>query len=92
MEIFLKGEHNSEEAAESLLSVLRLFKDRYSISQFRQIHLSLVLVDKQGDEVELVDDKTNKVYQNLEIYHNQKELLSVKNPPPFLHLVVDNTK
>lgn len=91
MEIFFKGEHNSEEAAESFLSVLRLFKDRYSISQFRRMHLSLVLVDKEGEEVELVDDQTNKVYQNFEVYRNQKELSRGENPP-FLHLVVDNTK
>lgn len=90
MDIFLKGEHNNEEAAESLLSVLKLFQERYQITQFRHIHLSLVLVDKQGEEVELVDDQTNKVYRNFEVFRNKRELSRMQNSP--LQLVVDNTK
>ena len=35
MDIILQGQHNSDEAVESLERVLQLFKDRYQISDYR---------------------------------------------------------
>lgn len=91
MDIIFQGQHNSEEAAESLLSVLRLFKERYNIGQFREMHLMVTLVDDHGDDVELVDSETSQAYRTFQVYRKGCEL-SEKRNPPILHLVVDNTR
>lgn len=91
MEIILQGKYTNEEAAESLLSVLRLFKEGYGVTQFREIRLSVILLDAQGDDVELVDSETNQVYRTFEVYRKGYELDSRRNTRPVLQLVVDNT-
>jgi hypothetical protein len=91
MEIIFQGKHNSEEAAESLLSVLRLFKDRYKIVHFREMHLSVTLVDEQDNDVELIDSQTDQAYRRFEVYRNGYELDGRKGEP-LLKLVVDNTR
>lgn len=91
MDIIFQGQHNSEEAAESLLTVLRLFKERYNIGQFREMHLTVTLVDESGDEVELVDSETSRTYRTFEVYRKGYEL-GGRRGEPLLHLVVDNTK
>ncbi|KTD16636.1 hypothetical protein [Legionella jordanis] len=91
MEIIFRGLHNSEEAAESLLTVLKLFKDRYQISQFREMHLSVTLVDARGDDVELVDSETSQAFRTFEVYRSGYEL-NGKKGQPILQLVVDNTR
>lgn len=92
MDIIFQGNHSSEEAAENLLSVLRLFKDRYQIGQFREMHLTVTLMDDNGDDVELVDSETNQVYRVFEVYRKGSELASGRKNPPVLKLVVDNTR
>ncbi|MGC1182620.1 hypothetical protein [Legionella sp.] len=91
MDIILQGEHNSDEAAESLERVLRLFKERYHITAFREIHLTVTLIDDQGDDVELVDSETNQAYRVFEVCRQGYEL-DGKRATPLLQLVVDNTK
>ncbi|BCA96557.1 hypothetical protein TUM19329_29180 [Legionella antarctica] len=91
MDIILQGQHNSDEAVESLERVLQLFKDRYQISDYREIHLTLTLVDEHGDEVELVDSETNQPYRIFEVYRKGYELAGKKGIP-MLQLIVDNTK
>lgn len=91
MDIIFQGKHNSEEAAESLLSVLRLFKERYKINYFREMHLTVTLVDDHGDDVELVDSETEKSYRSFEVYRSGHELQGAKGQP-MLQLVVDNTR
>lgn len=91
MDIIFQGKHNSEEAAESLLSVLRLFKERYHISQFREMHLTVTLVDEQGDDVELVDSETSQAYRTFEVHRKGHELTG-RRGQPVLQLVVDNTR
>lgn len=91
MDIILQGQHNSDEAVESLERVLQLFKDRYQISDYREIHLTLTLVDEHGDEVELVDSETNQPYRIFEVYRKGYELTGRKGIP-MLQLIVDNTK
>lgn len=91
MEIILKGEHEGAEAVASLERVLQLFKERYKINGYREIHLSVVLVDDQGDEVELIDSDTNQTYRVFEVYRRGYELSTTKGVP-LLQLVVDNTK
>ena len=93
MEIIFQGQQNTEEAAESFLSVLRLFKERYQIESFREIHLSVTLLDKQGDEVELIDSDTSQPYRFFEVYRTGHELVpSNRIHHPSLKLVVDNVK
>lgn len=91
MDIILQGQHTSEEAVESLANVLKLFKDRYNIESFREIHLSVTLVDEQGDVVELIDSESNQAYRIFEVYRQGYELAGQQGIP-MLQLVVDNTK
>lgn len=91
MDIILQGQHNSDEAVESLERVMQLFKERYNINGYREIHLTVTLVDEQGDEVELVDSETNQPYRTFEVYRKGYELAG-RQGIPMLQLVVDNTK
>ena len=50
MEIIFQGKHDSADAVESLQGVIRLFQERYHIGQFREMHLSVTLVDGSGME------------------------------------------
>ena len=91
MEIIFQGKQDSDEAIESLMSVIRLFKDRYHIGQFREMHLTVTLVDDQGDDVELVDSETAQAYRTFEVYRKGHELTG-RRGQPMLQLVVDNTR
>ena len=90
MDIIFQGKQTAEDAAESLVSVLNLFKERYGITNLREMHLSVTLVDEEGDDVELVDDETSKVFKVFEVYKEGDAANSVSMPP--LKLVVDNTR
>lgn len=92
MDIIFQGLHNSEEAAESLLSVLRLFKERYHIENFREMHLSVTLVNDLNEDVELVDNETAKTYRVLEVQRHGCELTTGRRTSPMLQLVIDNTR
>ncbi len=90
MEIIFQGQHDGTEAIATLQSVLQLLTEHYRIGRFREIHLSVTLVDDLGQDVELVDHETNQVYEVIEIFP--------ENAPPTrrvgatqLKLVVDNT-
>lgn len=91
MDIILQGQHEGQEALESLERVLQLFKDRYSINGYREIHLTVTLLDEQGEEVELIDSDTHQPYRVFEVYRAGYEF-SGKKGVPMLQLVVDNTK
>lgn len=95
MDIIFHGIYVSEEAAESFLSVLRLLKERYKIERFNDVHLSMVLLDQSGNEVELVDTDTGEAYRRFEIYRGQKApsktTVSHGTEKSPLHLVIDNT-
>ena len=90
MEIIFQGRHDSDEATESLLSVIRLFKERYHIGQFREMHLSVTLVDEQGEDVELIDSETSEAFRVFEVCR-QAETLRQASGHPKLQLVIDNT-
>ena len=91
MEIIFEGKHDSAEAVESIEGVIRLFKERYHISQFREMHLTVTLVDERGDDVELVDSETAESYRTFEVYREGHELTR-RRGLPVLKLVVDNTR
>jgi hypothetical protein len=91
MDIILQGEHSGDEAAKSLERILQLFKERYHIAGFREIHLTVTLIDDQGDDVELVDSESNQAYRTFEVYRQGHEFEG-RRSTPVLQLVVDNTK
>lgn len=101
MQINFYGQHNCQELADSLLGILMLFKQRYGISNFRDLALSIVLLDQNGNDVELVDGVTAEVLNLFEIYNSsemvpplssKKSKISSKVKSNHLRLVVDNTK
>lgn len=91
MDIILQGQHEGHEALESLEKVLGLFKERYHIKGYREIHLTVTLVDEHGDDVELIDSDTNQPYRIFEVFRSGYEYSGRKGFPK-LQLVVDNTK
>jgi hypothetical protein len=90
MDIFFDGRQDGNDALQQLLSVFQLFKERYQITQFREIHLSVTLVDEEGEDVELVDTETAQVYRTFEVYGDSREL-HARKPHNRIRLVVDNT-
>jgi|GEM_PF-1015042 len=107
MEIIFHGQHSGEEAADSLVSILRLFKDRYAIDSFAELTLNITLLDENGENIELVDATTSEVLGAFEVYqandsdldegeHGERKQLP--NPEKgdkkhaHIRLVVDNTK
>jgi len=91
MDIILQGHHTNKEAVESLGRVLELFEERYKVSGFKEIHLTVTLLDDQGDEVELIDSESQQPYRVFEVYRHGYEL-NGRQGIPMLQLVVDNTK
>ncbi len=91
MEIIFQGRLDNDEAVESLESVIRLFKNRYHISQFREMHLSVTLVDNHGEDVELIDNETEEVYRVFEVCREGHELTKPAGRPS-LKLVINNTR
>jgi hypothetical protein len=73
MEIIIDGRHDLEQASEQLTHVLQLFKERYHIDHFRELRLSLTLVDAVGEDVELIDSETDQVYRYFEVHQNADE-------------------
>jgi len=93
MHIVFQGQQTTEEAAESLLSILKLFKDRYGISHFKEMRLNMTLQDDSGEDVELVDSSTSEVLGVFEVYKSGEPPEKTKTQmPPHLRLVVDNSK
>ncbi|MBS0358420.1 MAG: hypothetical protein JSS53_04010 [Proteobacteria bacterium] len=104
MQIVFKGHHTTEEAAESMVGILKLFKERYGIQNFRQIFLDVTLLNQQGEDVELVDATTSEVLGVFEIQKSMpfdapsfekpksKSKPALPSKKSHLRLVVDNTK
>lgn len=90
MDIIFQGQHDSGQAGESLLGVIQLLKDRYRIGTFREMHLTVTLVDEVGADVELVDSETNQPYRVLEVSRERVEPAR-RVGRPALKLVIDNT-
>ena len=93
MRIKFHGQQSNDEVVESVMSMMKLFKDRYGIADFQEMDLDMTLLNQQGEEVELIDANTSEVLEIFEIY---KSVNDIKNPrpktQPKLQLVVDNTK
>jgi len=80
-----------DEAAQSLASIFRLFKERYGIGDYRELYLNVTLVNDSGEDVELVDANTSDVLDVFEVYKTQEDVQPDKKKPN-LRLVVDNTR
>ena len=89
MEIIFHGRHDSSEAAESLQGIIDLLKERYHIGQFREMHLSVTLVDVGGEDVELIDSETHEAYRIFEVCRRGQELVRCTGRPA-LKLVINN--
>lgn len=92
MQIMFHGNQSAEEAAESILSILKLFKERYGIHNYREMHLDLTLLDTEGEDVELIDASTSEVLGVFEVYKSGEYQHAKNDDHPNLRLVVDNTK
>lgn len=90
MEIIFQGRQDSDEAITNLANIIQLFKDRYHIEHFREMHLSVTLVDDAGEDVELVDSDTDKAYRILEVLPEAPKVVRGKGRP-MLKLVIDNS-
>lgn len=88
MEIIFHGRHDSEEASENLSHIIRLLKEQYHIQGFREMHLSITLLDESGVDVELVDSDTDEAYRVFEVFNQSKDV-SRRRRRPQLKLVVD---
>ena len=90
MEIIFHGRHDSAQASESLLTIFKLFQERYRIEGFREMHLSVTLVDDQGVDVELVDTDTDEALRVFEVYCQvQDNLPAPRKKRPRLKLVTN---
>lgn len=94
MDIIFKGRHTGEELIQSVQGIVHLFKDRYKVPEFREIHLVVTLVDTLGQDVELVDNQSSNVYRTFEVYRENSELRGQKSlkEKPKIRLIVDNTR
>jgi hypothetical protein len=89
MEIIFDGRFNTSQAVESLEQIIHMFQERYQIRQFREMHLSVTLVDAGGQDVELVDSETAQVYRVFEV---RRQAISMRQRMgrPALKLVINN--
>jgi hypothetical protein len=89
MDIIFNGMHDCQEASDSLLAIMHVLQERYHIAQFREMRLSVTLVDELGADVELVDTKTDQAYRVFEVYRESHgQARNIRHPA--LRLVVDN--
>ena len=88
MEIIFHGRHDSNQATENLTNIIEMLKDRYKIGAFREMHLSITLVDATGEDVELFDTDTDEAFRVMEVYQQSKHVPQKKGRPD-LRLVVN---
>ena len=96
MEIILEGSFDSEQTCANLSTVLQLFKDRYHIESFSEVHLHVTLLDGQGEEVELINSETNETYRVFEVRQQFQPTSAPSHRSRVgdngIHLVIDNTR
>jgi len=89
MIISFDGTQDEKQMEASLIEILKLFRERYHVSHYREIHLNVTLVDEDGCDVELVDEETNTPFRHFKVcmQHSLQKKSSSE-----VRLVVDNTK
>ena len=96
MNIIFQGNYNVDQLAAGVKNTLRLFKERYQIQGMREVQLSVTLLNSSGEEVELVDNITNKVFSVFQIVQESERHTEIKKnkrqAKSKLSLVVDNTR
>ena len=70
MEIRFHGSHTHKDISTVIADVLDLLHERWHVHSFNDLHLSLILIDNAGFEVELIDSNTNQYLQVLNVYPN----------------------
>ncbi len=68
MEILFHGQHTHKDLAAAIEDVLYLLHDRWNVQSFNDLHLSLILTDDAGFEVELMDSNTHQDLRVLNVY------------------------
>lgn len=81
MEIIFHGKHDGMEAGDSLSGIIEMLTKRYNIGGFREMHLSVTLLDESGVDVELVDSETDEAFRIFEVYLQSTDVpKKVKRP------------
>jgi hypothetical protein len=88
MEIIFHGRHDSKHATENLIGIIEMIRQRYKIDVFREMHLSITLVDEAGEDVELIDSETEEALRVMEVYQHTKNIPRKKGRPD-LRLVLN---
>ncbi len=91
MNIIFRGKQSTGELADSVLSVLKLLRDRYGIGNFKDMDLQLTLLDRNQKEIDLIDATTCEPIKVFEVYKTSRER-EIGQEDSYLSLVVDNTK
>ena len=86
MDILFHGEHTHKDIAAAIEDVLYLLHERWDVQAFKDLHLSLILVDESGFEVELVDSNTQQDLRVLNVYKKNNSYVQ-KRKIPHLKLV-----
>ena len=68
MEIVFHGEHGHADIAVVIEDVLNLLNARWSVESFKDLHLSLTLVDHLGFEIDLIDSNTGHDLRVMNVY------------------------
>lgn len=91
MHIQIDGTHNKDELIEQFSTILQLFLQRYHVQQFREVHLDFTLIDREGEDVELVDNATDQPYRTMRICE-QNPIKDAPSCHPPLQLIINNAK
>ena len=70
MQVKFQGQYTIEEAAESLLSIVKMFEDRYGVQDFSSLQLDVTLLNNEGEEVEIIDANTSEVLDVFEVHRS----------------------
>lgn len=76
MDIRFHGQLTQEHTLSGLQEVFQLLVERYQVQRFKEVHVSLILVDAQGFEVDLVDSDTHQTLRVLDV--DRREKTSIK--------------
>ena len=81
MEILFHGEHAHSDIAVAIENVLNLLHTRWSVESFKDLHMSLILVDDCGFEVELIDSHTKQDLRVMNIYKHDDGYIKQRKIP-----------
>jgi len=81
MDILFHGEHAHSDIAAAIENVINLLHDRWHVQSFKDLHVSLVLVDESGFEIELIDSVTQQDLRVMNIYKHDHSYVQQRKFP-----------